>query len=113
MRTKREPAAQGPAAALCGELEQLGLARADAGPLAERLARLARALPEHEYRALVEGVVLGQRLARRGAPTPELCRILEDFAAEIQKLDEGLRLIAAYLSRLREHTAKEHLHALH
>jgi hypothetical protein len=113
MRPKSESAAPAPAEALRGELEQLGLARANAGPLAERLAQLSRALPEREYRALLEGVILGQRAARSPARSPELQRMLEDFAAEIQKLDEGLRLIAAYLSRLREHTAAEPAHTLH
>jgi hypothetical protein len=90
--------------ALRGELERLGLAPADAAPLAERLARLSRDLPEREYRALLEGVVLGQRAARPPARSPELSRMLEDFASELQKLDEGLRLLTAFLLRLREQT---------
>ena len=39
--------------------------------------------------------------------------MLEDFATEVQKLDEGLRLITAYLSRLREQTALEPARTLH
>jgi hypothetical protein len=104
MRSKPEIASPVAAEALRGELERLGLERAEAGPLAERLARLSRDLPEREYRALLQGVILGQRAARAPARSPELQRVLEDFAAEIQKLDEGLRMIAAYLSRLREQT---------
>ena len=104
MRSKPEIASRVAADALRGELERLGLARADAGPLAEHLVRLSRDLPEREYRALLQGVILGQRAARRPARSPELQRMLEDFAAEIQKLDEGLRVITAYLSRLREQT---------
>jgi len=102
MASKSESAL--PADALRGELERLGLAPADAGPLAERLARLSRDLSEREYRALLEGVVLGQRAARSPARSPELSRMLEDFASELQKLDEGLRLLTAFLSRLREQT---------
>jgi len=104
MRTKPEPA---PAAdALRTELEQLGLAPAQAGPLAERLAQLSRDLPEREYRALLEGVAIGQRAARAPARSPELSRMLEDFASELQKLHEGLRLLTAFLSRLREQTVE-------
>jgi hypothetical protein len=101
---RRKPGTANPVAAdvLCGELERLGLARADAGQLAERLARLARDLPEREYRTLLEGVILGQCAARQATRSPELQRMLEDFAAEVQKLDEGLRLINAYLVRLRD-----------
>lgn len=92
--------------ALCDELERLGIARAEADPLAGRLLDLARELPEREYRALLEGVVLGRRSNLGRAPrSPELQRMLEDFAAELKKLDEGLRVLTAYLSRLREQTA--------
>ena len=110
MRTK--PEAEVPADALRVELERLGLAPAEAGPLAERLSRLSRDLPEREYRALLEGVAIGQRASRGSARSPELCRILEDFASELQKLDEGLRLLTAFLSRLREQTL-EPPHTLH
>jgi hypothetical protein len=101
---RRKPDISGPGAAdlLRGELERLGIARAEAGPLAERLVRLSRDLPEREYRAMLEGVILGQRAARQPAQSPELQRMLEDLASEIQKLDEGFRLISAYLSRIRD-----------
>lgn len=113
MSTKPEARPTAPAEALRGELERLGLARAEAGPLAERLARLSRDLPDREYRALLQGVILGQRAARQRSGSPELQRMLEDFATELQKLDEGLRLIAAYLSRLREHAAPDPARTLH
>ena len=51
--------------------------------------------------------------AGQGTRSPELQRMLEDFAAEVQKLDEGLRLITAYLSRLREQAAPEPARSLH
>jgi hypothetical protein len=113
MRSKPETASPPPVDALRGELERLGLARADAGALAERLARLCRDLSEREYRALLQGVMLGQRAARQSVRAPELQRMLEDFATEVQKLDEGLRVIAAYLSRLREQTALSPARTLH
>src|SRR5262245_19506808 len=77
------------AAELRGELERLGVARAEAGPLADRLAQLAKDLPIREYRALLRGVILGRRAAAQASRSPELQRMLEDFAAEVQKLDEG------------------------
>ena len=113
MASKPDIGQSAPAEALRGELERLGLARGEAGPLAERLARLSRDLPDHEYRALLQGVILGQRAARQPSRSPELQRMLEDFATELQKLDEGLRLIAAYLSRLREQTSVEPARTLH
>jgi len=96
-------AAATPSDTLRSELEQLGLARAEAAPLAEQLLDLAQARPEREFQALLEGVALGRRVSR----TPELQRILEDFASEMKKLDEGLRLLTAYLVRLRDHAAPD------
>jgi hypothetical protein len=102
MRTKPETRAAAAPDALRGELERLGVAPAEAGPLAERLVRLSRDLPQREYRALLEGVILGQRAARQQTRSPELQRMLEDLTTEIQKLDEGFRLIGAYLARIRD-----------
>jgi hypothetical protein len=39
--------------------------------------------------------------------------MLEDFAAELQKLDEGLRVLTAFLSRLREQTEISATRTLH
>ena len=114
MHGKPQAAISAPAEALRGELERLGLAPAEARVLSERLADLARELPEREYRALLEGVILGRRAARTPVErTPELHRMLEDFATELKKLDEGLRLVTAYLSRLREKTSVEPARTLH
>jgi hypothetical protein len=114
MHGKPQPRGPAPVAALRGELERLGLSPAEADVLADRLACLAQELPEREYQALLEGVMLGRRAARTPVQrTPELQRMLEDFAAELKKLDEGLRLVTAYLSRLREKTSVEPARTLH
>lgn len=106
MRRKEFPESAGEA--LRGELEQLGVAPAEAAPLAERLERLARDLPQSEYRALLDGVRLGRdALPQSGPAAPELHRILEDFAAELKKVDEGLRVLSAYLTRLRDRSRLE------
>ncbi|NIU68228.1 MAG: hypothetical protein GWN73_23610, partial [Actinobacteria bacterium] len=34
--------------------------------------------------------------------TAELQRLVQDFAVELKKLDEGLRLLSAYLLRIRD-----------
>ena len=98
---------------LRGELERLGLAPADAAPLAERLVGLSRDLRDSELRALREGMALGRRAARQRECSPELQRMLEDFAAELQKLDEGLRVLTTFLARLREQTAFSPTRTLH
>ena len=71
---------------------------------AARLADARAASAGDAREVVVEGVAIGQRAARLPARSPELSRMLEDFASELQKLDEGLRLLTAFLSRLREQT---------
>ena len=112
MASKPDPTADR-ADSLRGELERLGLAPGDAAPLAERLVGLSRDLRERELRALREGMALGRRAARQRECSPELQRMLEDFAAELQKLDEGLRLLTAFLARLREQTEFSPTRTLH
>ena len=123
MRRKAELAtpSQSPAASrtpgndLREELERLGLAPEHAEPLADQLERLATALPTREYRALLDGVLLAQRAKSRAAsqPSNELHRLLQDFAVELKKLDEGLQLLASYLVRIRDQTSGESRHVLH
>ena len=97
------------------EFERLGLTPEQADPLADQLERLAGALPAREYRALLDGVLLAQRAKERGPrhPSNELHRLLQDFAVELKKLDEGLQLIASYLVRIREQTSSEIPRVLH
>lgn len=114
---RRKPESDDPRDGLKGELERLGLSPRDAAPLADRLVRLAAELPEPEYRALVEGVVLGTR-AGAGAGVSDqkagIQNLLEDFTSELKKLDEGLKLLTAYISRLRDQTsAREGPRILH
>ena len=54
-----------------------------------------------------------------GTPRPdaalEIQRLVQDFAVELQKLDEGLRLLSTYLLRIRDRartdeTARELVH---
>jgi hypothetical protein len=82
------------------ELERLGVAPDASGPLADRLRGLARALTSTEMRALLD---LSDAERDAGGPSAvEMTNILEDFASELKKLDEGLRVLTAYLSRLRD-----------
>lgn len=99
---------------LRGELERLGLAPADAGELAARLEGMAGELPVREVLALLGGAALARRPDPGQAPRPsEFHRLLEDFASELKKLDEGLRVLMAFLTRLRDHAAVEAPKTLH
>ena len=89
-------------------LEERGIDAETAEGLAEamRTKLVGRSRPELE--ALMDGVELGcqvQRAIARVEPSigvNEMDRLFEDFAVELKKLDEGLRALAAYASRLRK-----------
>lgn len=115
MRRKvRLPAASAEPDDLREELERLGLAPADAGELAARLQTLSDELPVRDYLALLGGAVLTPRRDPGEPPrSPEFQRLVEDFTSELKKLDEGLRVLMAFLTRLRDHAAVEVPKTLH
>ena len=96
---RMDPSDAIPPGELREELERLGSSLDASGPLADRLYGLARALGSRELRRLLDA----SRTPREagGASTMEMAHLLEDFATELKKLDEGLRVLTAYLSRLR------------
>jgi hypothetical protein len=93
-----------------GELEQRGVSPELAGALALRLQELVTALGVSGCQAVCDAA-----LAASGAPevlpTPvarctneldEIQRLMDAFAGELQKLDEALQLLVAYLARIRD-----------
>jgi hypothetical protein len=92
------------------DLAQRGIAGAFSGPVAARLATRVEGLTEAQYRALLDGVAAAYGVHREGQgsvqPAPaEMQRLIQDFAVELQKLDEGLRLLSTYLLRIRDRTS--------
>jgi hypothetical protein len=77
--------------------------------LAERLADLAPSLGEDGMRAALAGVAaahdvhrLGEQALQRSArDLQEIQRLLSAFAEEMTKLDEALRILSAYVQRMR------------
>ena len=58
------------------------------------------------YQAVVDATCATWSAQQRKATPPdsglEIQRLVQDFAVELQKLDEGLRLLSTYLLRIRE-----------
>ncbi len=90
------------------DLAQRGVGPAFSGPVAERLVTRVEGLTEAQYAALLDGVAAAYGVHRqepRPAPAPvEMQRLIQDFAVELRKLDEGLRLLSTYLLRIRDRT---------
>lgn len=90
---------------LRADLERRGVPVALAGAVAERLEPRAAALDPVAYQAVIEAACTAY-VAQRRATAPEagaeIQRLVQDFAVELQKLDEGLQLLSTYLLRIRD-----------
>ena len=82
--------------------------------VAQRLESTVAKLSPHEYGVVLSSVaaVYGERREDGDAPgiAPEdiadVQRLMQGFGEEVQKLDEGLRMLSAYVSRLRKRGAQ-------
>ena len=92
------------------DLEGRGVSPQFSDSVAFRLAKIADDLGAAEYEAVLEGVAAAYGVCRQDenrsarVETREINRLVQDFAVELKKLDEGLRILSAYLLRIRERT---------
>jgi hypothetical protein len=99
-----------PLARIREDLEGRGVPAQFSDSVAARLVKIAGDLGDAEYEAVLEGVATAYGVYRddetRSArvETREIHRLIQDFAVELKKLDEGLRILSAYLLRIRERT---------
>jgi hypothetical protein len=94
------------------ELERRGVSAEFSGSVSSRLREIAGDLSAAEYAAVLEGVAAAYGVHREcesrstRAESKEIHRLVQDFAVELKKLDEGLRILSAYLVRLRERSRR-------
>jgi len=128
MRTRQSGNA-GKAAASSGErrsrirldLEELGVAPQLSEAVAQRLEATVAKLSPQEYRAVLGSVAAayGERADDPGSPgilaedIADVQRLMQGFSEEVQKLDEGLRMLSAYVSRLRQRGVRSAVDTLH
>jgi hypothetical protein len=104
------------------DLERRGLAPEFSRAFAERLAPLSQGLSAEAYAAALDAVALawGDRDSGVGAQAPrgagelnELQRLMAGFVGELRKLEEALRILDAYLARMRTQTRVPEVGTLH
>lgn len=103
------------------DLERMGMDAQFSETVAQRLEPTVADLSPHEYGVVVSSIaaVYGVRREDRDAPgiAPEdiadVQRLMQGFGEEVQKLDEGLRMLSAYVSRLRQRAARSSVETLH
>jgi len=91
------------------DLQMRALSAAAADALAERVACEVEGQNPHDYERTLDGVALGFRvqggladdLSQNSADLQEIERLMTSFAGELNKLDEVLEVLAAYLRRMR------------
>jgi hypothetical protein len=105
LESRKREAGQQRAQRLRADLEQRGVPAALARAVSERLETRAASLDRAAYQAVVDATCTIWGARRKAAPldaTLEIQRLVQDFAVELQKLDEGLRLLSTYLLRIRD-----------
>jgi len=103
------------------DLENRGVAPQFSDPVARRLSAIAPDLSPKEYGAVLDGVaaayVESDAFERRGAETlrdvVEIQHLMEGFAGELRKLEEGLQILSAYVVRMGAQSAAERPNTLH
>jgi hypothetical protein len=106
-RSRRAPSSRptdAPVPAVLEDLVRLGVEPDFAAVAAERLGPRAAGLDREAYAALLQGVALAHGVQQDGADesATEIQKLVQDFAVELQKLDEGLKLLSSYLLRIRD-----------
>ena len=103
------------------DLEARGVDPLFADAVLTRVALVSSDASELSWEAIVEGVEVAYRVHRNGQESlrrslrdlSELSRLVDDFGGELKKLDEGLKMLAAYLSRMRKQVCSEGRQILH
>jgi hypothetical protein len=101
------------------DLERKGVAPRFSECVSERLEESVARLSPREYGAILDSVAAayGEHNETRGGATvddiADVQRLMQGFSEELQKLDEGLRMLSAYVSRLRERGARGAAERLH
>ena len=91
---------------LRSDLERRGIDSSLSRTLAQRIAPRAAELSSDAYPAFIDGVAAAEGEPRNEAGAAEIQRLVQDFAIELKKLDEGLRLLSSYLLRIRDSTSQ-------
>jgi hypothetical protein len=103
------------------DLESRGVAPEFSQPVALRLESIASDLSPDEYAAVLNGVATAYGVHREDREGPresasdvdEIQRLMQDFASELRKLEEGLQILSAYLCRMRNRAVREPSHTVH
>jgi hypothetical protein len=122
MSTRRRPARTGADSTenvrIHSDLRERGIAEELRAAFAERLAPISASGSTEAYAAALDAVVLAYRNGPPAAPTApaslnELQRLMKGFTGELRKLEEAMRTLDAFVTRMRSQTDVPEVHRLH
>jgi hypothetical protein len=128
MSTRRRPARSGADGnenvRIHSDLRERGIAEELRDAFAERLAPISASGSPENYAAALDAVVLAYRNGAPAAPSApsapagpaslnELQRLMTGFTGELRKLEEAMRTLDAYVTRMRSQTDVPEDHRLH
>ena len=103
------------------DLVQRGVSAPFSAPVAARLAERCSQLETPAYEAALDGVAAAftvysedcEALERSARNIDEIQRLMRGFAGELRKLEEGLRIVSAYVLRMNDKATKDRRSLLH
>jgi hypothetical protein len=103
------------------DLERMGMDAQFSESVAQRLESTVAHLSPHEYGIVMGSIAAVYGVQREDGDAPGIApediadvqRLMQGFGEEVQKLDEGLRMLSAYVSRLRKRAARSDAETLH
>ena len=97
------------------DLERLGVRGEALTRLAVELEKSCQGLGPDAYAAVLDGAVAAcdATSSAEAEDVREIQRLMEGFADELQKLEEGLRIVSAYVVRMQERATRDRQRLLH
>jgi hypothetical protein len=103
------------------DLESLGMSPLVSEPVAERIDAVGAAPGSDAYRAALDGAAAAwqvyrgdcESLEQSSRDIAEIQRLMQGFAGELRKLEEGLRIVSAYVLRMHDKASRERRGAIH
>lgn len=103
------------------DLEERGVAPEFSRSVAERLTPIVADLRDEAYGAVLQAVAASygvhhddmRTLGQRSGDADHLQRLMRGFAGELRKLEEALRILNAYVTRMRSRAVRRDPRTLH
>ena len=103
------------------DLEERGVAPEFSRSVAERLGPIVSDLHGDAYEAVLEAVAASfgvhdddlRMLGQHSADVDQIQRLMKGFVGELRKLEEAIRILSAYVTRMRSRAVRQHPRSLH